>query len=77
MSAAIAPEGDSSDKPLDEPFPGYHYGAAASDRADRGQEAVRKAILEHGDGALFDTEPQQIVKTLARLRPATRGESGA
>jgi len=51
----------------DEPFPGYVYEPAASARADRGQAAARKAILNHGDGSLFDTEPQLIAKTLAEL----------
>ena len=52
-------------KSIDEPFPGYIYDTAASNRADRAQKAARDAILKHGDGSLFDTEPQHISKILA------------
>jgi len=52
-------------KAIDEPFPGYIYDAAASSRADEVQKAAREAILKHGDGSLFDTEPQQISKIIA------------
>ena len=51
----------------DEPFPGYHYDPAARARAQRIQADARKAILDHGDGSLFDTEPQSITVTLDRL----------
>ncbi len=51
----------------DEPFPGYRYDPAAGARADRIQAAARRVILEHG--SLFDTEPQQLAATLARLAP--------
>ncbi len=63
MSAAAA----------DEPFPDYCYDPAASARADRAQAALRRAVLDHGDGSLFDTEPQLIAVTLARL--ASEGNS--
>jgi len=53
----------------DEPYPGYRYDAAGVDRAARAVAAARKAILGHGDGSLFDTEPQLIQKTLAALAP--------
>ena len=56
-----------SETERDEPFPGYRFDAAASDRADRAQAGNRRAILDHGDGSLFDTEPQLISVTLARL----------
>ena len=52
-------------KAIDEPFPGYIYDTAASNRADQVQKAARDAILKHGDGSLFDTEPQHISKILA------------
>ena len=52
-------------KEIDEPFPGYIYDTAASKRADQIQRAARDAILKHGDGSLFDTEPQHISKILA------------
>jgi len=51
----------------DEPFPGYRYDPAAGARADRAQAALRRALLDHGDGSLFDTEPHLIAATLARL----------
>ena len=54
-------------KSNDEPFPGYCFEPAASERADRAQQFARSAILEHGDGSLFDTEPQLMSKTLATL----------
>ncbi|MEQ9123412.1 MAG: hypothetical protein RIM80_12700 [Alphaproteobacteria bacterium] len=54
---------------FDEPYPGYRYDAAGAERAARALAAARKAMLEHGDGSLFDTEPQLIQKTLAALAP--------
>jgi hypothetical protein len=56
--------GASGMKAIDEPFPGYIYDAAASSRADQVQKAARDAILKHGDGSLFDTEPQLISKII-------------
>ncbi len=50
-----------------EPFPGYRYDPAASARSDRAQAAARRAILDHGGGSLFDTEPQHIETAMARL----------
>ena len=58
-----------SETDRDEPFPGYRFDPAASDRADRAQASNRRAILDHGDGSLFDTEPQHIETALARLAP--------
>ena len=52
-------------KAIDEPFPGYIYDTAASNRADQVQKAARDAILKHDDGSLFDTEPLHISKILA------------
>ena len=63
----IPPGGPSGMKAIDEPFPGYIYDTAASNRADQVQKAARDAILKHGDGSLFDTEPQHISKILALL----------
>ena len=54
-------------KTIDEPFPGYIYDAVASSRADQAQKVARNAILNHGDGSLFDTEPQHISKIIALL----------
>lgn len=54
---------------LDEPFPGYPYDPAASARSDRAQAGLRRAILDYGDGSLFDTEPQHIDTAIARLAP--------
>ncbi len=58
-----------SETERDEPFPGYRYDPAASARADRAQAVLRSAVLDHGDGSLFDTEPQHIETALARLAP--------
>ena len=52
-----------------EPFPGYRYDPAASARSDRAQAGLRRAVLGHGDGSLFDTEPQHIDTAIARLAP--------
>lgn len=62
-----------SETERDEPFRGYRYDPAASDRSDRAQAGLRGAILDHGDGSLFDTEPQHIDTAIARLAP----EAGA
>ena len=51
----------------EEPFPGYKFDLAASQRADNGQDIVRTAILENCDDTLFETEPQLIVTTLSSL----------
>ena len=59
--------GASGMKAIDEPFPGYIYDAVASSRADQAQKVARNAILNHGDGSLFDTEPQHISKIIALL----------
>ena len=58
-----------SDTERDEPFPGYRYDPAASARSDRARAATHRAILDHGDGSLFDTEPQHIETAIARLAP--------
>lgn len=62
-----------SETERDEPFPGYRFDPAASDRSDRAQAGLRRAVLDHGDGSLFDTEPQHIDTAIARLAP----EAGA
>ena len=62
-----------SETERDEPFPGYRYDPAASARSDRAQAGLRRALLGHGDGSLFDTEPQHIDTAIARLAP----EAGA
>ena len=58
-----------SETDRDEPFPGYRFDPAASARSDRAQAVLRSAVLDHGDGSLFDTEPQHIETALARLAP--------
>ena len=58
--------GPMSETERDEPFPGYRYDPAASVRSDRARAATRRAILDHGDGSLFDTEPQQIETAMTR-----------
>ena len=58
-----------SETERDEPFPGYRFDPAASARSDRAQAGLRSAILDHGDGSLFDTEPQHIDTAIARLAP--------
>ena len=58
-----------SETDRDEPFPGYRFDPAASVRSDRAKAVLRSAILDHGDGSLFDTEPQHIETALARLAP--------
>ena len=60
-----------SETERDEPFPGYRYDPPAGIRSDRAQAATRRAILDHGDGSLFDTEPQHI--ELAMTRTASEG----
>ena len=51
----------------EEPFPGYKFDLAASQRADSAQDKVRTAILKICDDTLFETEPQLIVTTLSSL----------
>jgi len=51
----------------DTPFPGYTYTTVAADRADKGQAAARRSILELEDQGLFDTEPALLSKTLIKL----------
>ena len=62
-----------SETERDEPFPDYRFDPAAGARSDRAQAVLRSAVLDHGDGSLFDTEPQHIDTVLARLAP----EAGA
>ncbi len=56
-----------SETERDEPFPDYRFDPAAGARSDRAQAVLRSAVLDHGDGSLFDTEPQHIETVLARL----------
>ena len=58
-----------SETERDEPFPDYRFDPAAGARSDRAQAVLRSAVLDHGDGSLFDTEPQHIDTVLARLAP--------
>tara|TARA_R110002167_G_scaffold42299_1_gene128539 strand:+ start:498 stop:692 length:195 start_codon:yes stop_codon:yes gene_type:complete len=57
----------SDNKTGEEVFPGYSLEPVAAERAARAQKAFRRVFAALAPRSMFDTEPQQIDRTLPRL----------